>query len=1022
MRLFCIIPLLFFCHVVQAQQGFAFTRITTADGLGLANNVVRSLYQDDKGFIWVGTDNGLQRFDGSKFIKFNPDYQTGADRLPVTSVAQIIPFEGKLMLSMLSIREFGLFDPSTFAYKKIALQTSGALPPRAEFHLWKDSHGEIYMNVLRYGILRYDKTKNVFADFHLFKFPKDWKPNLSAVYEDVQKQQLWFGTDSGLLIYDRKTKTSWTRYNNPKKLPLLNNTKINERITQVYIDQQRRTWIFSWPTWGKGGQYRFCYDSTGTRFLHADTVGLQEGLSGYAEYNDLYETKDGNLWVYGGGALYSYDKNTKRFYYNKAKEGLYDIGIDYDYVYQVMQDKDGGVWIATDKGLYFTSYGNSNYNLVNLIFKPATSITDILELPNGEIWFSSWGGGIVSIDKNLKRIDNFVYHHKPPANWKPSVGEAEKLTWSLCRQSSTGNILIGCNGGALLIHDPVKKTTQYTIPPECNNSTIRYIADDKKGNIWLGTQGGRLIRWSNDKYTVVHDIGTIIYKIFFDKQGWLWLATHEKGLIAIDPASGKVIQTYTANNKNNALFSNTGGDIEQLNDSIIVYGAGALNFINKKTGKIRILSFEDGLPSNTVERVRMDKTGFLWIITSNGLCRYNPQNDRVTPYSRKDGIVLAEQTKAADFETQDGYIVFGGSNAVLMFHPKVFSNNQPPPDVTITDFKLFNQFIPVDSLIKHPEIRLKHNQNSISLYFASLSFMQRDKLTYYYKMEGIDNDWVKADRFYFVNYSLLTPGHYTFKVYCENIEGMRSRNITEIHIHIKPPFWQTWWFSTSLLFVLALLAYVVHDLRVKRLLAVEKLRNRVARDLHDDMGSTLSTINILSAMAKTKMQSDVVKTTEYLGKISDNSQRMMEAMDDIVWSIKPSNDNMQKVAARMREFATSVLEAKDIELDFSVDEDVYDLKLNMEARRDFFLVFKEAVNNAAKYSRAEKVWIRITVENRKLNMLIKDNGVGFDVANADNGNGLGNMRKRADGLNGTINLRSKQGEGTEVNVNVPIIK
>jgi signal transduction histidine kinase len=246
--------------------------------------------------------------------------------------------------------------------------------------------------------------------------------------------------------------------------------------------------------------------------------------------------------------------------------------------------------------------------------------------------------------------------------------------------------------------------------------------------------------------------------------------------------------------------------------------------------------------------------------------------------------------------------------------------------------------------------------------------------------------------------------------------------MTEVKLYIKPPFWQTWWFSTSLLFILALLAYVVHDLRVKRLLAVEKLRNRVARDLHDDMGSTLSTINILSSMAKTKMHSDVLKTTEYLGKISDNSQRMMEAMDDIVWSIKPSNDNMQKVTARMREFATSVLEAKDIELDFTVDEAVYDLKLNMEARRDFFLVFKEAVNNAAKYSKAAKVWIKVAVENRKLTLLVKDNGIGFNVKNADTGNGLGNMQKRADGMNGNIQVRSKEGEGTQVTVDLPIVK
>jgi signal transduction histidine kinase len=235
-----------------------------------------------------------------------------------------------------------------------------------------------------------------------------------------------------------------------------------------------------------------------------------------------------------------------------------------------------------------------------------------------------------------------------------------------------------------------------------------------------------------------------------------------------------------------------------------------------------------------------------------------------------------------------------------------------------------------------------------------------------------------------------------------------------MNFYIRPPFWKTKWFISCLFFLLALVIYAIHNLRVNRLLAVEKLRNRVARDLHDDMGSTLSTINILSSMAKTKMTTDAVKTTEYLSKISDNSQRMMEAMDDIVWSIKPSNDSMQRVTARMREFATSVLEAKDIELNFSVQEEVFDVKLNMEARRDFFLVFKEAVNNAAKYSGAEKVVVEVTLNKRAMVLTVQDNGRGFDVVKADGGNGLGNMQKRAEAMNGRVRIYSKSGTGTTV--------
>jgi signal transduction histidine kinase len=213
--------------------------------------------------------------------------------------------------------------------------------------------------------------------------------------------------------------------------------------------------------------------------------------------------------------------------------------------------------------------------------------------------------------------------------------------------------------------------------------------------------------------------------------------------------------------------------------------------------------------------------------------------------------------------------------------------------------------------------------------------------------------------------------------------------------------------------------YFLYRTRINKLLAIEKVRTRVARDLHDDMGSVLSTINILSAMAKTKITDDPVRASEYVGKISDNSQRMMEAMDDIVWSIKPANDSMQKITARMREFATGILEAKDMELQFTVDEKVNEVKLNMEARRDFFLIFKEAVNNVAKYSHASTCSIHIALHHHRLLLDLVDNGIGFDVNQADSGNGLSNMQKRAQALKGRVTIQSSPGKGTQVTLNLP---
>ncbi|HEX8462349.1 MAG TPA: two-component regulator propeller domain-containing protein, partial [Segetibacter sp.] len=938
-------------------------------------------------------------------------------------ISQIVPAQkGKLLLAMFSLKEFGLFDPSTLVYKKIAIKPAGKISPTAEFRLWKDSKGEIYLNVQNYGILHYNEPENAFVDDHPFPFPAKWTVSLLGFFEHKQEQQYWFACDSGLCIYDSRSRQMRHRRNNPTNLEILNRKEIKDRLTNVYVDKQGRNWIFGLSKSGEEGQVKWCFASTGKNTLQKDTAGLNHGYAGTTEYKSFYETKEGELWIYGYNILLHYDKNNQRFDYVKNNTGNKNFDIDYESVFQVMEDKDGNIWIATNQGIYYTATGSANDAVDNITFNSKngpTSINDILELPNEQIWFTSWRGGVTAIDKHLKKVENAVYRQPPPANWPMELKIAATHTLSIARQAATGNIWIGCNRGVLLIHNPSTKTTQYLHPAIFNNSVIDYIVEDKEGVMWLGLQSGKLIKYSNNNFEIVQDVATIIYKVFIDSDGWIWLATRGRGLFAIERNSGKILQHYTADDSSNRLYSNTGLDIEQLKNGLIAFGAGALHFIDKKTRKVSTIKYEDGLPSNTISRLRIDDKGFLWIITSNGLCRYNPGNHHITPYSRKDGVVLAEQTIAADYRTSKGDIIFGGSNSVVMFNPTAFSVVRQPANVTITDFKIFNRFLPLDSLLGNAAIRLNYDENSPSIYFASLNYRERDKLTYYYKLEGVENDWIKADRSYYVNYSLLPPGKYIFKIYCENIEGIKSAKTTELTLTIKPPYWRTWWFMSFLFFIVALLIYALHEARVKRLLAMEQLRNRVARDLHDDMGSTLSTINILTSMAINKVNIDIPKTSVYLHKIAEYSEKMMDVMDDIVWSIKPSNDSIHKITARMREFATNVLEAKEIEFEFKIDEEVSDVKLNMEARRDFFLVFKEAVNNAAKYSKASNVLIQVKMQYKKLMLVVKDDGIGFNIAEAD-GNGLGNMQKRAENVNGTVTIQSKQGEGTTVKLVIPI--
>lgn len=1001
-----------------AQEGYSFTRLSIDDGL--SSNDVRAIHQDKKGFFWIGTANGLQRFDGNKFITFIPN-QHEADKMPISTLECIVPGKnGTLWLYFPEMREVGVFDPGRLSYKRIPIKSKETIPARINPKLWKDSRDNIYLTIHPIGIFGLDEKEEYFSQTNIpFQAPKGWVMTPFTSY-DKRNDYLWICTDSGFVVYDYKNKENYSRKYNPKNIPLLYNTKVQDGLTNIFVDNESRYWIFHWPSWANGSQLIQCLDING-KVLTSDTAGLTIKKVRYGEYRTISELPRSGLWVYGLDKLFSYNKRLKRF--NNYNNDQFNIaGIHYEVVNQVIEDRESCIWLATNDGIYFSPPGNDGDGVQNMLFKENTGsrdFTDILELKNGDYWLSNWRGGVLALNREFKPKHYNIFKNFP-SHWTASMRNGVYLTWSLHQESATGDVWIGANGGYITRYNPETDKTTFYNPPEFEKATVRYITEDKKGRLWFSTQRGRIIVYEHGAFRVVRDFGSsVIFKIYFDNEGWLWVGIQGLGLYVLDPESGRTLQYFEKGKGPNALYSNSGSDIDQLNDSIIAFGAGALNLINKRTGKVRIISYEQGLPSNTIQRIRIDRKGHLWIITNNGLCRYNPFNNNITPYSHKDGILLGEKTIAADYLCSEGYVMFAGSNALMFFQPALFDNDKAPPNITITDFKLFNSYLPLDSLLKNPVIDLRYHQNTFSIHFSPLSYLNRDKLIYYYRMVGIDEQWIRADRIEQVSFSLLPPGKYRFEVYSENISGVRADTITTLTIHIAKPFWKTWWFLGLLALALSGLLYFIHRLRINRIMAVENLRNRVARDLHDDMGSTLSTINILSTMAKSKLNTDIVRTSEYLGKISDNSQRMMEAMDDIVWSIKPTNDSMQRVTARMREIATSVLEAKDIELVFRADHSIEHVKLNMEARRDLFLLFKEAINNIAKYAKATQAHVHIGLHYNRLILVVRDNGVGFNIHQAD-GNGLGNMHKRAHALKGRLQIHSAPGKGTQITLNIPV--
>jgi signal transduction histidine kinase len=298
-----------------------------------------------------------------------------------------------------------------------------------------------------------------------------------------------------------------------------------------------------------------------------------------------------------------------------------------------------------------------------------------------------------------------------------------------------------------------------------------------------------------------------------------------------------------------------------------------------------------------------------------------------------------------------------------------------------------------------------------------LNYIHPEKNSYAYKLENYDKDWIITDASKrFANYTNLDPGTYVFKVKGSNNDGVWNETPTEIKIIITPPFWQTTWFKALLALTVMAIVYAFYRYRVGQIVILQRIRNKIAADLHDDIGSTLNSIALYSDLAKKQP----VQRDYALGMIAENARKIIDSMSDIVWMINPRNDSFDKVIFRMRSLTYDLQKTKKIECQFKYDETLNDVSLPMGMRRNLYLIFKEALNNMIKYSNATRASIKILHEKNKLILLISDNGIGFDHSVSHNGNGLTNMVQRAEEIGAKLNIESEQGVGTNIELNIKL--
>lgn len=1014
--LFLIILYLSFSLITNAQAGeIVFTRLTKESGLSATH--IHYIIKDKQGYYWLSSVNGLQRYDGYWMINFNHD-TNDSNSLPDNNVGHLMEDRQK----RLWVDAGGypcIYNPIKRSFKKIPV----ASPAKKKFsigYFFQDSKGIIWMVAKKDGLFVLDTLNNIFRPYSTV-----WPHFFSEAYnirEDTVTGRYWLLIERGTYImYDSKKKKYHSKRNNPERLSCFENKYFDGFGGNLYLDKDRVLWAWGWVTAKGVMSFRYDIKKNELRFIY-DLFAQN--------YGGFFTDKSGTTWVYGD-KLGRYDTNLNRYIeVPKSRNSLY--GIDFNRVHSMYEDAEGNLWAMTDLGLYIFNPRRQYFTTVSGVWSHRENKTvdantnSFLQVRDGNILSIGWSGdGIIFYDSAFNQL-------KPLYGFGPVVKKFDfnlSMEWSGL-QDSKGTIWIGTQHGSIIKINPETKKVITMKLPEFEDHTIRSMVEDNMGNIWFGTQRNTLVKWDrkSDKFHKVFSDSTVkeplgwLLDILPGSKGDIWVATGTAGLLHLDTATEKIIDHFRHDENNKESIGNDFvRSILQLNkDSLVIATEKGIDLFSISKKSFSHISENDGLPGGGIISILADDKENLWFTTMEGIAKIHLPDKRIHKYGPLDGVTEKDFQYGAVIRLKDGRIVFGNTRGLVYFNPASIDEATTPSDVTITGFSIFDKSLSVDSLFQHDnKIRLKYAQNFINIRFASLGNAIYNQPVYYYMLEGINKDWVSTQNHDAV-YSYLPSGTYTFKVKCISLDGVECKNISSFTIYIEPPMYLRWWFILLSLCIIAGVLYYIYLLRLRRRNDREIIRNRIARDLHDDMGSVLSTINILSTMTKTKIADDPVKASEYVGKISDSSQRMMEAMDDIVWAIKPDNDNMQKITARMREFATSILEAKDIELNFKVEEKVNDIKLNMEARRDFFLIFKEAVNNVAKYSRCSKCNIHIGLHNHRLLLDVEDNGIGFDVGSADSGNGLSNMQKRAQALKGRANINSKPGEGTKVTLNVPV--
>ncbi|MDB6027263.1 MAG: putative two-component system sensor kinase [Verrucomicrobiales bacterium] len=951
-------------------------------GDGLPHNTVWGVVQTHDGYIWAGTPQGLARFDGQRFVVFHPETADGRSAPGIRFLHEtkdgtlwIAPESGGLI----SLRN------GNFARELPALVNQvKSLFGMRDGSLWiGTTNGVIhYQN----GSATWLTTSNGLAGDVILSIGED------------QKGNPWFGTDGGLTCLKNGVAESIREYGGQ---PI-------KHIKALVCTKDNSVWFGT-----SGG---------GVGHLKEGALHFYTKFDGLADnfVSTISEDHRGTLWI---GTMSGLSRRVgERFVTEVNHEGT-----SYETVFCFTEDHEGSVWIGTKEGLNQLQF-KAFESFTKEQKVPHNNIMSVCEDHHGTVWAATWGGGLCGLRDGEVTVQN------------KSNSPLDDVLLAV-HETRDGSLWLGVDfdGGIYRFKDG--GFTHFTKEEGLTDPAVRVLYEDRAGNLWIGTRQALCVMKDGkfQRFTTADGLaGPIIRAIFEDREGSLWIGTNDgltrrrdgkfsnfttkEGL-----SNNRVVSFYE--DANNFWIGTEGGGLNRLPRESNYSTASTLPFTAFTTAQ--------GLFSDSIFEILEDDRGYFWMSCFSGVFRVQKkaledfdsgklQTVPCASFGKTDGMSSVQCNgvgKPAGCKGKDGRLWFPTTRGIVVVDPSSIRDNDPPPRLVIEDMVADKKTL-TQSLGSGPLI-IPAGRGDLEFNYAALSFRAPDRNRFKYKLEGFDTEWIDAKNRRTAYYNNIKPREYTFRVTGCNNDGVWNETEATLSFVILPHFWQSKWFI-GLVAIMAVGAvagtarYVTWKkvrgklIALEQQHAVERERTRIARDMHDDLGARLTEILMLSNLAKSHPEDK-----RHIDKISGSANEVVRNLDAMVWAVDPGKDSLENLAFYLQEYAEMFLSATSIRCRLDVPTELPHQPISSDVRHNIFMVVKEALNNAVKYSGATEVSIHLGVVTNRLLIMIEDNGKGFDrQAVSSSTNGLLNMEKRMNAINGEFTLCTKPGQGTRIDIAV----